>query len=334
MAGDGGGGGDESCEASAVVIASEQPASSTSRIAIDDADAYWTYGIMVFDGPAEGNGSVTKAPLAGGAATAVASEQGVPAAIALNENDVFWIDQFWGKIMKAPKSGGTPTEVVSSFNGNILELEVDDDSVYWVDYDEGGPGVFKAPVGAGTAVRLATGVGQIGALAVDETHVYWSQYVQGEAWNHVMKAPIEGGEPEIVHGQLYGSVYSDLAVGASNVYWNGDRGTDVGADGTVSIKLMQIPLAGGAPVTIAEESGISQLAVNSTAVYFTVQLLDGRPGAIRKVPLNGGSVSTVVSEQPGLSAFAVDDAHVCWLNFPNNSNDGEVRCLETCEDGS
>ena len=328
------GSGDE-CTPNAVTIASEQPASTTSKIAIDDVDAYWTYGIMIADAPPASIGAVTRAPLAGGAApTAVASQQLVPTAIALNANDVFWIDQYTRKIMKASKSGGAPTEVVSGFNGPFWDLEADDDSVYFLDYRGGGLGVFKAPVGGGDVIQLATGEGQLQALALDDTHVYWADHVLETGQNRVMKVSTDGGAPSVLYSRLFGNTdLEGLAVGPSAVYWNGDYGEGVGPDGRVSIKLMQIPLAGGAPVAIAEESGIRHVAVNSRSVYWTVELLDGSAGAIRKVPLNGGTVSTVVSDQLGLSAIAVDDASVCWLNFVSGTNTGEVMCLETCESG-
>jgi hypothetical protein len=289
---------------------------------------------MVFDGPAEGIGSVTRAPLVGGAPTAVASEQRVPAAIALGATDVFWIDQFTAKIMKAPKTGGAPTELVASFNGNIMVLEADDDSVYYLDYDDGGPGVFKVPVGGGNAVRLATGQGQLDALALDATHVYWADHVE-TGGVRLVKVPIDGGEPTLLHAELYGNTLSvDLAVSPSGVYWNGDFATGLEPDGSVRIRLLRIPLAGGAPVVLAEESGISNIALNSNDVYWTVEPLGGLPGTIRKVPLNGGAVSSVASDQLGLSAIAADDTHVCWLNFANGIDAGEVVCRETCEDGS
>jgi sugar lactone lactonase YvrE len=324
--------GGESCAANTVIIASDQPAAYTARIAIDDTHAYWTYGIMIFDAPAFETGSVTRAPLAGGAPTMVASEQRVPAAIALGRTDVFWIDQYAGTIMKAPKTGGAPTGVVSSFNGNILELEADDDSVYWLDYDEGGPGVFKAPVGGGNAIRLATGEGQLEALALDDTHVYWADHVPETGMNRVMKVPIDGGVPTVLHSELFGNAdLADLAVGPDGVYWNGAYGEDAES---ASIKLMRISLAGAAPVTLVDEPGVRHVALNSRYAYWTVELGDGSSGSIRKVPLNGGKVSTVVSDQAGLIAIAVDDANVCWLNFANGPNTGEVACLEACEDAS
>jgi len=323
------GSGDELCAADSVIIASEQPASFTSRIAIDGAHAYWTYGIMIFDAVPPATGTVTRAPLAGGAPTAVASEQHVPTAIALGASDVFWIEQFGGDIMKAPKTGGAPTRI-ASFNGNILELEVDDESVYWLAYDDGGPGVFKASVGGGDAVRLATGEGQVEALVVDDTHVYWADHVDETGVNRVMKAPIDGGEPVVLHSQLFGNAYPDLAVGPSGVYWDGDYGDDIGSDGFVSIRLMQMPLAGGAPVLIAEEPSIGHVAVNSKYVYWTAGV-GGSAGAIRKAPLSGGEVSTVVSDQVGLTAFAVDDSNVCWLTFGNGAASGDVTCRKACD---
>lgn len=316
------GAGDDSCEANAVIVASEQPAAVTARIAIDGAHAYWTYGIMIFDAVPAATGTVTRAPVAGGALTAVVSGQRVPTAIALGTSDVFWIDEFGtGDVMKAPKTGGEPTRI-ATFNpdGNAFELEVDDESVYWLAYDDGGPGVFKAPVGGGDAIRLATGEGKLEELALDDTHVYWADQVPETGQNRIMKVSIEGGEPAVL-SELYAG---DLAVGPSGVYF-------IGSDDTAGTRVLQIPLAGGAAVAVSEAADLRRVAVNSKYVYWTEQ--GDRSTSIRKAPLNGGQSSTVVSDQVGLSAFAVDDASVCWLNFGNGAI-GEVACRDACGGGS
>jgi hypothetical protein len=96
-----------------------------------------------------------------------------PRSVAVGANDIFWIDEFTNWIMKAPKAGGTPVQVVQSSSGT--DLVVDDESLYWVDYRAGARGVFTAPVGGGEAIRLAVAEGQVHAIALDETHVYWSE---------------------------------------------------------------------------------------------------------------------------------------------------------------
>jgi hypothetical protein len=106
-------------------------------------------------------------------------------------------------------------------------------------------------------------------------------------------------------------------VSTTGAYWNGDFAEGIEPDGGVRIKLLQIPLAGGSPLVLAEESGISHIAVSSNAVYWTVEPLGGLPGTIRRVPLKGGAVSSVASDQLGLSDLTADDTHVCWLNFAN-----------------
>jgi hypothetical protein len=318
------------------VLASDQPGSPTARIAIDDARAYWTFGRLVADGVPE-NGIVNSAPLAGGRVTAVApGEQYVPTAVAVRANDIFWIDDFWNRIMKAPKAGGTAVQVgQSSIN---TALVADDESLYWADYRDGVRGVFKAPVGGGEAIRLAVAEGQVQAIALDETHLYWSERDESTDTSRVMKVSIDGGEPVLLYqGKFPGNTYADLAAGADGVYWSGEAtiGEGVGP-GALNVKISRIPLEGGAPVTLVEEPGVRRVELDSNHLYWTArpgEVFGGSPGSVRKLPLSGGSVSTIASDQPGLSALAVNDANVCWLNFDGYGNSGEVVCREACVDG-
>jgi len=94
-------------------IASEEPASLTARIAIDDERAYWTFGRRTSDAPPERNGTVNSAALTGGMLTTLAPAQYVPTFIALGANDVFWSDQFTrcactdvrGRLVPSPSGG-------------------------------------------------------------------------------------------------------------------------------------------------------------------------------------------------------------------------------------
>jgi len=302
-----------------------------ARIAIDDASAYWTFGIRTADGPPTRNGTVKSAALAGGTRTTVAQAQYVPTFLALGASDVFWIDEFERWIMKAPKTGGTPEQVVQCSSFYPGGLEVGGESLYWLDYDSDGPGVFQAPSRGGAATRIAVAQGQLEAIALDETHVYWADYDQSTSTSRVMKVSRGGGEPALLYStQSLHSPFGDLAAGPSGVYWTGIFGESIDPSGYVNVKLLQIPLGGGAPVTLAEEPRVNHVALDSRDVYWTVMPGNDSPGSVRRLSLRGGTASTVASNQAGVSALAVNEAEVCWLNFAGRIDSGEVLCRAAC----
>jgi hypothetical protein len=294
-----------------------------TSIALADARVYWTFGLRIYDGGQRQDGAVMSVPVSGGEPTVVASEQYVPSALALGDSDVFWFDELTRWIMKAPKTGGAPTQVAAS--SSVYRLIVKDDSVFWLGHGDDGPGVFTAPVDGGAAVKLAAVLGTPGAMALDETHLYWSDF--DLAGSRVVKVPIHGGEPAVLYSMQATAQFVDLAVGPSGVYWNGAYGEGSNENGFADIKLLRIPLSGGEPVTLAEEAGIDRLALNSTHLYWTIGFADGSEGAVRRLALDSGIVTTVASGELGVSELAVDDADVCWLD-----NRIGISCRKTCND--
>jgi hypothetical protein len=104
---------------------------TAAGIAVDATSLYWT--------DAYGN-AVTKAPLAGGATTSLATGQDGPSAIAVDSTNVYWIDYSGGTVMKVAKAGGAPVilAIGQSAPGNIA---VDAVNVYWT----GGGNVMMTP---------------------------------------------------------------------------------------------------------------------------------------------------------------------------------------------
>jgi hypothetical protein len=72
-----------------------------------------------------------KVPVNGGAATTLATAQGLPLGIALDTSSVYWINSGSGNVMKMPLDGGTPV-VLASGQDLPTELVVDATSVYWI----------------------------------------------------------------------------------------------------------------------------------------------------------------------------------------------------------
>ena len=135
-------------------------------VAVDGGAVYWNE----YASP----GSVMTAPVAGGAAAAVAAQQNGPRNLAIAGGNVFSIN-LWilgndsGAVMKAPVAGGAPIALASA-QDNPNGIAVDGESVYWANL---GGTMVKLPIAGGAAVTLASA--QPGPqMAVDATNVYWT----------------------------------------------------------------------------------------------------------------------------------------------------------------
>ena len=156
-----------------------------ASVAVDAANVYWTTA-----GDAGGNGTVSVAPIGGGATTVLATEQSSPGPIAVSGSNVCWVSR--GSGAGGSPSGAISCSPVTAANVTIVAMAqagpvgvaVDATQVYWATsgtaammYDDSA--VLKAPVGGGTTTVLApAGKGPAG-LVSDGTYVYWTAGTDG-----------------------------------------------------------------------------------------------------------------------------------------------------------
>ncbi|MBI3203365.1 MAG: hypothetical protein HYZ29_17635 [Myxococcales bacterium] len=178
---------------------------SARVIAVDASRVFFTaYG----DGAA-----VRSAPLAGGPAVTLADAQPNPTGIAVFEGFVYWgnqgAHQVDGGIMKVPAIGGAPSVVVTGqVSGGVA---ADSSGIYWGNGMEEAPGVMRAPLAGGPAVRLAPDEVDF-ALTIDDDRVYFAN-LAGE----VRSVPKTGGAAcTIATGQAWART---LALDAEFIYW-------------------------------------------------------------------------------------------------------------------
>jgi hypothetical protein len=247
-------------------------------IAVDATSVYWTNAC-------DPNGPVMKAPLDGGTPTTLA-ESSAPTAIAVDATSVYWTN-LYGGVMKVPLGGGATTTLTDGPSFQMaVSIAVDDTSVYWSGSESWGPEngmILSVPLDGGAPTTLASGQGvgpSAGDLAVDATSVYWGGSVG------VMKMPKSGGTPTTLVSTS--SYVANLAVNATNVYWIGSGG------------VMKVPVAGGAVTPLADGSatyggGSMAFAVDATNAYWITNGAVGTPQRVMRVPLSGGTPTTLLS---------------------------------------
>jgi hypothetical protein len=222
-----------------------------------------------------------------------------------------------GSVMKVPLGGGDITTLYSG-PGTVTALAIDATSVYWtygLSAVDGTGRVMKVPLSGGTATTLASGQPAPAGIVVNSTNVFWGNLATNltSPPATVMSAPLSGvadGGSAITLAM--GQPAYSLAIDSTSIYLTG-------ADGSAVVKL---PLAGGSPETLWVQGsgtiGPEMLAINAANIYWTgrtdypapVSPTD-RPGSVMKVPLGGGSATTLAKEDWPFGV-AVDDTSVYW----------------------
>lgn len=181
-------------------------------------------------------------------------------------------------------------------------------------------------------VALACGQSSPAGIAVRNGIVYWVNNVAGGS---VMSVPATGGVPTtIASNQDYPWA---VAVDGNNVYWTNYDGASAIFVGTPTNAgtVMEVPLGGGTPVTLASAlQGPWGIAVDAANVYFTT----AGGNKVKSVPIDSGGngpVTILAEDQYTPTAIAVDASNVYWVNESevSSSNFGAVMSVPKDSDG-
>jgi hypothetical protein len=199
-------------------------------------------------------------------------------------------------------------------DGGLRGLNMDSGDGPQNSVDAGNNGVSAI----GTLTTLASGQNHPLYLAIDSATVYWTNAGSGSAADgSVVKVPKDGGAVTMLAAGLVGPGH--IVVDETNAYWTSATvrgGKAPGQNGTVAKVALQ---GGTAPATLGTYGGYAPegIAVDSANVYWA-NSSEELPGAVMKMPLDGGPASILTSGQMGVFSIAIDAANIYWTN----QNDG------------
>jgi hypothetical protein len=274
---------------------------------------------------------VNRVPKMGGGVEPVASTMRTLAALAVDDQNVYWsddpvspctspADQGYA-IVSAPKAGGAT--VVFPFSGQLepaLDIAVDGTHVYWVSGEKGG--LRRAAKGGGQPELLDTGGEAPISVAVFGDDVYWTS-VLGLRFTPKAGGPMTKLDPSFASGTTVG-----VAVDATGAY-------------SIGIALSP-PVSGYVDFTAVNPEVLSKdkfleqekyerpqrLTIDSSHVYWTIlkQTPGSAPGgAVMRVsktasvdPMGFGKGIQIATAQAP-RGVAVDDTCVYWSDVNNGS---------------
>jgi hypothetical protein len=272
--------------------------SSPFAITVDATTIYWSD---------PGLATVSSIPIAGGTATTLGTGLQDPYYLQHDATSLYW-GLGPDVIAQIPLAGGTPVSLQTSNNTGLTGLAVDATTVYHLE-DYTVPedcSVVAVPKGGGTRVILASGWlwNHPTGIAVSGGIVYWGVASPGA----ILMVPVGGGmTTTLASGISPGAMAAD----ATNVYW---------VDGSGAI--MKVAQSGGTPVTLATSARPNAIAVDGTNVYWSTQAY-GAPSTISKVPIAGGTATTLESGLPPVEGIAVDATSIYWTQ--DDASAGAVK---------
>ncbi|HEY3807182.1 MAG TPA: hypothetical protein VGL61_31490 [Kofleriaceae bacterium] len=222
--------------------------------------------------------------------------------IALDENFIYWTS--YNGLYRAPKDGddATPTQLAPFGADNVspvVGVALDTSSIYWAEPGTCATGandgaIMTMSIGGGMPTALVTQQPCPASLVIDENTVYWGD---SSTISSVGKA---GGAVAAIASNVQRPVAT--ALNTTFIFW-----TDV--DGTVR----SVNKAGGTESTLAANLGTGRgIAVGSDSLYFAG--FNGATGSVAEVPIMGGSLVTLSTDDSAPSWVAVDSNDVYWTD--------------------
>jgi hypothetical protein len=265
-------------------------------IAVDDTGVYYS-----------DQTSVVALPLAGEAPVSLASEQGLPTSLALEDGRLYWTNFTEGTLRSVPSAGGPSTPLVTGQSYPQF-LALGGGELYWVNSPGYPDTVSVVPQEGGEPVVLYSASNEITSLAADATGVYFT--LGGEPSSAdagaLMHASPAGDDLAAVADEQ--SSPRSVALRDGRLYWV--SGEQLGEQ-----TLLSMPATGGTPTALVTTRGLTALAVDAKNVYFATASASSAPnGSLSWLPLTGGEPSVLVEGVTLVSAITLDRDFVYWVD--------------------
>ena len=283
--------GDSSVGGGLVTLATDQALYYPISLAVDPVNVYWTAGTS--------DGRVMAVPIAGGSVFTLAPGQNGALGIAASGGSVYWTDYVssgpTANCLVMSATGGALATIASAQRGSF-GIAASGTTVFWTDANGGT--VMRGGTGS-APVTLASGQMNPTSIAVYESTVYWTVAGAIMRWQGGVVQTV-ASDPSVGSGSLFNAI----AAVSTGVFWTEDFPANAGGGGAVVFA----PLSGGVKTLAKEPTGAYGIAVDTQNVYWTT------PTALVKMPLAGGSATTLATSPASYQALsvAVDSTSVYW----------------------
>lgn len=246
------------------------------------------------------------------APTVLASGQNGATGITVDANNVYWVAP--GVVMEVPIGGGTAVTLASAQQPG--DVKVNATTVYWS--LELNAGIYSVPIDGGSVspnLEQGNNFTNIDAteLILTSADIYFGGGNTGVAY-----IPLGGGVPQPVGGGQPGAPF-ELASDANNVYFTAKNGAG---------EVAYVSLSTGQPTVLVYDGAVTPrgVAVDSTYVYW----LDQAGGTVNRVPIAGGTSTTLATGQASPTGLAYDSGNLYWTNYVANGSVMKMPAVGGC----
>jgi hypothetical protein len=275
---------------------------------------FWPLGLVARDGVLywvdydPDRGALRRVGVEGGDVTTILGGQLLPFSLAVDDNEVFWVNNHSdGAVLKIPRAGGEPTTLRESYLA--WDIAVDDDHVFWITGNQGGVVSRTLKSGASHDFMTERVLPQPRAIALYGDDVYWVNRGMGDSDGSVMSMPKDASaEPTtLVDLQPF---CLDIAVSADGVFWL-NRGLYDPTDGFDDGQIKRAALDGSSPQLLAGGQGDPEaLTLGGQHVYWA----NGGSGELRRVGVDGGEVETMAEGYSNPCSLTYEDGVLYWTD--------------------